>query len=63
MSNPTLGTYMFDNNGLARTANLSVAGQNGIAPIEYAIWTIDPPGEFVGGDYTYTLQYSDHQIQ
>ena len=59
MTNSTLGTYNFENAGLLRKTDLSVdgavAGNDGM---EYAVWTINPPAAFTGGDYTYTITYS-----
>lgn len=63
MTNTTLGTYNFENAGLLRTTNLSVDGAASETAIEYAVWTINPPGVFTGGDYTYSIEYSKNQLQ
>lgn len=72
MNNPTLGNYLFENNGLLRTVNivdedethvgLQVAGAKTGTEIEYAVWTIDPAAPFAAAA-TYNITYGKTKLQ
>lgn len=66
MNNPSLGNYMFDNDGQLRTPgnNLSVNGYNNTdgTGTAYKIWTINPPGPFAAAA-EYDISYGSSKLQ
>lgn len=66
MNNPSLGNYLFDNDGELRTPgnNLSVNGYNNAAGTgtAYKIWTINPSGPFAAAA-EYNITYGSSKLQ